>query len=179
MKKNLALRAQLQSLQAQQTACEEDLRALQAAQAQRKKAQLYDAKRAAMQAANRENAASAVCARLPREDALAVLSQEAAALLALPEQEPAASAPARPDCPQAFSGVDEERLLDKAQRDMREFDRLTAKKAPAICAVLGACGAPSRAWRGRLVRPARAAPARRIRAGGACLRCRGAWKRGA
>ena len=68
--KNLALRAQLQSLQAQQTACEEDLRALQAAQAQRKKAQLYDAKRAAMQAANRENAASAVCARLPREDAL-------------------------------------------------------------------------------------------------------------
>ena len=126
--KNLALRAQLQSLQAQQTACEEDLRALQAAQAQRKKAQLYDAKRAAMQAANRENAASAVCARLPREDALAVLSQEAAALLALPEQEPAASAPARPDCPQAFSGVDEERLLDKAQRDMREFDRLTAKK---------------------------------------------------
>ena len=30
--KNLALRAQLQSLQAQQTACEEDLRALQAAQ---------------------------------------------------------------------------------------------------------------------------------------------------
>ena len=51
--KNLALRAQLQSLQAQQTACEEDLRALQAAQAQRKKAQLYDAKRAAMQAATR------------------------------------------------------------------------------------------------------------------------------
>lgn len=147
--KNLALRAQLQSLQAQQTACEEDLRALQAALAQRKKAQLYDAKRAAMQAANRENAASAVCARLPREDALAVLSQEAAALLALPEQESAAAAPARPDCPQAFSGVDEERLLDKAQRDMREFDRLTAKKyrpsvpfwvLAALFAGLGAAG---------------------------------------
>ncbi len=147
--KNLALRAQLQSLQAQQTACEEDLRALRAAQAQRKKAQLYDAKRAAMQAANRENAASAVCARLPREDALAALSQEAAALLALPEQEPAAAAPARPDCPKAFSGVDEERLLDKAQRDMREFDRLTAKKhrpsvpfwvLAALFAGLGAAG---------------------------------------
>ena len=81
-----------------------------------------------MQAANRENAASAVCARLPREDALAALSQEAAALLSLPELEAAAAAPARPDCPKAFSGVDEERLLDKAQRDMREFDRLTAKK---------------------------------------------------
>ena len=127
----------------------EDLRALRAAQAQRKKAQLYDAKRAAMQAANRENAASAVCARLPREDALAALSQEAAALLALPEQEPAAAAPARPDCPKAFSGVDEERLLDKAQRDMREFDRLTAKKhrpsvpfwvLAALFAGLGAAG---------------------------------------
>lgn len=126
--KNLNLRAQLQSLQAQQAACEADLRALRAADVQQKKAQLYDAKRAAMQAANRENAASAVCARLPREDALLALSQEASALLSMPEVEPAASAPARPACPQAFSGVDEERLLDKAQRDMREFDRLTAKK---------------------------------------------------
>lgn len=126
--KNLKLRAQLQSLQAQQAACEADLRALRAADVQQKKAQLYDAKRAAMQAANRENAASAVCARLPREDALLALSQEASALLSMPEVEPAASAPARPACPQAFSGVDEERLLDKAQRDTREFDRLTAKK---------------------------------------------------
>lgn len=126
--KNLALRAQLQTLQTQQAACEEDLRALRAADVQQKKAQLYDAKRAAMQAANRENAASAVCARLPREDALLALSQEASALLSMPEVESAASAPARPACPQAFSGVDEERLLDKAQRDMREFDRLTAKK---------------------------------------------------
>lgn len=126
--KNLALRAQLQTLQTQQAACEADLRALRAAEAQRKKAQLFDAKRAAMQAANRENAASAVCARLPREDALLTLSQEAASLLSLPELEAAAASPARPDCPKAFSGVDEERLLDKAQRDMREFDRLTAKK---------------------------------------------------
>ena len=126
--KNLALRAQLQTLQTQQAACEADLRALRAVEAQRKKAQLFDAKRAAMQAANRENAASAVCARLPREDALLALSQEASALLSMPEVKPAASAPARPACPQAFSGVDEERLLDKAQRDMREFDRLTAKK---------------------------------------------------
>ena len=67
----------------------------------------------------------------------------------LPELEAAAAAPARPDCPQAFSGVDEERLLDKAQRDMREFDRLTAKKhrpsvpfwvLAALFAGLGAAG---------------------------------------
>ena len=147
--KNLALRAQLQTLQTQQAACEADLRALRAADVQQKKAQLYDAKRAAMQAANRENAASAVCARLPREDALLALSQEASALLSMPEVKPAASAPARPACPQAFSGVDEERLLDKAQRDMREFDRLTAKKhrpsvpfwvLAALFAGLGAAG---------------------------------------
>jgi len=147
--KNLALRAQLQTLQTQQAACEADLRALRAADVQQKKAQLYDAKRAAMQAANRENAASAVCARLPREDALLALSQEASALLSMPEVEPAASAPARPACPQAFSGVDEERLLDKAQRDMRGFDRLTAKKhrpsvpfwvLAALFAGLGAAG---------------------------------------
>lgn len=147
--KNLALRAQLQTLQTQQAACEADLRALRAADVQQKKAQLYDAKRAAMQAANRENAASAVCARLPREDALLALSQEASALLSMPEVEPAAAAPARPNCPQAFSGVDEERLLDKAQRDMREFDRLTAKKhrpsvpfwvLAALFAGLGAAG---------------------------------------
>ena len=147
--KNLSLRAQLQSLQAQQAACEEDLLALRAAETQRKKAQLFEAKRAAMQAANRENAASAVCARLPREDALTALSQEAAALLCLPESEPAAPVPARPACPQAFSGVDEERLLDKAQRDTREFDRLTSKKhrpaAPlwvlaALLTGLGAAG---------------------------------------
>ena len=102
-----------------------------------------------MQAANRENAASAVCARLPREDALTALSQEVAALLCLPESEPAAPVPARPACPQAFSGVDEERLLDKAQRDTREFDRLTSKKhrpaAPlwvlaALLTGLGAAG---------------------------------------
>lgn len=147
--KNLSLRAQLQSLQAQQAACEEDLLALRAAETQRKKAQLFEAKRAAMQAANRENAASAVCARLPREDALTALSQEAAALLCLPESEPAAPVPARPACPQAFSGVDEERLLDKAQRDTREFDRMTSKKhrpaAPlwvlaALLTGLGAAG---------------------------------------
>ena len=147
--KNLALRAQLQALQTQQKDCEEELRALHAVEAQRKKAQLYDAKRAAMQAANRENAAAAVCARLPREDALAALSQEAAALLSLPEIEPAAAGPEPPACPQAFSGVDEARLLDKAQRDTREFDRLTAKKhrpsgplwvLAALLAGLGAAG---------------------------------------
>lgn len=159
-------------------ACEADLRALRAADVQQKKAQLYDAN-ARDAAANRENAASAVCARLPREDALLALSQEASALLSMPEVEPAASAPARPACPQAFSGVDEERLLDKAQRDMREFDRLTAKKhRPSVpfwvlaALLLGLAAAGWFIWH-------KPVPARRVCAGSAGLRRHGDWKRGA
>ena len=147
--KNLALHAQLQSLREQQSVCEAELQALRAADAQRKKARLYDAKRAAMQTANRENAAGALCAKLPREDALLALAREADALAGLPEPEKPLPAPEKPVCPQAFSGVDEERLLDKAQRDMREFDRMTAKKhrpsvpfwvLAALFAGLGAAG---------------------------------------
>lgn len=108
-----------------------------------------------------------------------MLSQEAAALLALPEQEPAASAPRAPRLPAGvFPGVDEERLLDKAQRDMREFDRLTAKKhRPSVpfwvlaALLLGPCC-------GKLVHPARAAFARCVRVGRAGLRRHGDWKRG-
>ena len=40
---------------------------------------------------------------------------------------------AAPDCPEAFRGVPEERLLEQAARDGREFDRLTAlRRRPVI-----------------------------------------------
>lgn len=77
--KNLELHAQLQQLQQQKTNCEAQLRALEAAEAQQKRKRLYDAKLAALQASNRENAAAAQCARLPQEGTLQTLSQEAAA----------------------------------------------------------------------------------------------------
>ena len=132
--KNLELHAQLQQLQQQKTNCEAQLRALEAAEAQQKRKRLYDAKLAALQASNRENAAAAQCARLPQEGTLQTLSQEAAALLRSPEPEKPAPAPEKPACPPAFAGVDEDRLMEKAQHDMREFDRLT--KEPYRSAIL-------------------------------------------
>ena len=140
--KNLELHAQLQQLQQQKTNCEAQLRALEAAEAQQKRKRLYDAKLAALQASNRENAAAAQCARLPQEGTLQTLSQEAAALLRSPEPEKPAPAPEKPACPPAFAGVDEDRLMEKAQHDMREFDRLTAKKyrSPALCWIFAIAG---------------------------------------
>lgn len=51
-------------------------------------------------------------------------------------------APEKPACPPAFAGVDEERLMEKAQHDMREFDRLTAKKyrSSALCWIFAIAG---------------------------------------
>ena len=49
--------------------------------------QLHDARVAAMQAANRENSAAALCAKLPREDMLTSLSQQAQLLLQTEEPE--------------------------------------------------------------------------------------------
>ncbi|MFR4067969.1 MAG: AAA family ATPase [Oscillospiraceae bacterium] len=74
--KNLELHAQLQQLQQQKTNCEAQLRALEAAETQQKRKRLYDAKLAALQASNRENAAAAQCARLPQEGTLQTLSQD-------------------------------------------------------------------------------------------------------
>ncbi len=83
-----------------------------------------------------------MCARLPQEGTLQTLSQEAAALLRSPEPEKPAPAPEKPACPPAFAGVDEERLMEKAQHDMREFDRLTAKKyrSSALCWIFAIAG---------------------------------------
>lgn len=126
--KNRSLRETGQRLQAELAACEQTEQALRAIDAQQKRQQLYDARRAALAASNRENAAAALCARLPDEAVLRSLQQQAQQLLHEPEPQPPAPAPARPACPAPFTGVEEDRLLDRAQRDMREFDRLTARK---------------------------------------------------
>lgn len=130
---NLALHARLQALQAQE---QSELAALQAARAQQlqqKRQQLYEAKRAVMQAANRENAAAAVCAKLPPEAALQQLAQDAEAWLYQRAPDAPQPAPPKPVCPPVFTGVEPTRLMEKAQRDAREFDRLCAKKhRPAV-----------------------------------------------
>lgn len=150
--RDLSLHAQLQTLQSQRQQAQLELEALRALDTQQKKQQLYEAKRAAMQAANRENAAAAVCARLPDEQTLQALAREAQRLSGMPEPTPPAAAPEKPACPAAFLGVDEAQLMDKAQRDMREFDRLSAKKYRpaalffALAALFAALSAGSWLW---------------------------------
>lgn len=130
---NLALHARLQSLQAQEQSELAALQAVRAQQLQEKRQQLYEAKRAMMQAANRENAAAAVCAKLPPEATLQQLAREAEALLYQSAPDAPQPAPPRPACPPVFEGVEPARLMEKAQRDAREFDRLCAKKhRPAV-----------------------------------------------
>ena len=126
--KQLRLAAQRTQLEAQLADARQTLQDLQALDVQKKKQQLHDARVAAMQAANRENSAAALCARLPREDMLTALSQQAQLLLQTEEPEKPSPAPEKPACPPVFAGVEEERLLEKAQQDMHTFDRLTARR---------------------------------------------------
>lgn len=146
---NLALHAREQALQAQEQSDLRTLEAVRAQQLQQKKQQLFDAKRAAMLAANRENAAAAVCAKLPPETTLHALAQETEALLRQDVPDAPQPAPPKPSCPPAFAGIEPARLMEKAQHDMREFDRLSAKKyrpatlffvLAALCAALAAGG---------------------------------------
>lgn len=126
--RNLDLHARLQALTQQEQRDLAALQAVRAQQVQQKKQQLYDAKRAVMQAANRENAAAAVCAKLPPEQTLQQLAQQAETLLAQPMPDAPPPTPQKPGCPSVFEGVEPARLMEKAQRDAREFDRLCAKK---------------------------------------------------
>ncbi len=126
--RNLDLHARLQALTQQEQRDLAALQAVRAQQVQQKKQQLYDAKRAVMQAANRENAAAAVCAKLPPEQTLQQLAQQAETLLAQPMPDAPPPTPQKPGCPPVFEGVEPARLMEKAQRDAREFDRLCAKK---------------------------------------------------
>ena len=126
--KNLHLHAQLQQLTARQAQCRQTLKDLAAYDAQQKQAQLYETRRASLLAANRENAAAASVARLPQEQTLLTLSQAADTILRTPAAQPPEAAPAKPVCPDAFVGVDEEKLMAQAQRDMHAFDRLTARR---------------------------------------------------
>ena len=130
--KNLELHAQLQQLQLQKTNCEVQLRALEAAEAQQKRKRLYDAKLAALQASNRENAAAAQCARLPQEGTLQTLSQEAAALLRSPEPEKPAPAPEKPkkehkEKPKTSGSKMLEKKVRALEREIEKQEALSAE----------------------------------------------------
>ncbi len=144
---DLALHEQMQQLAAERTQLEQAQRALQAMEENRRYAQREQARRALMQAQNDRRAAQARTSRLPHEQTLLQLEQDALDLQReqLP-QEPVLQA-VRPVCPAAFAGVAEDRLLQTAQEDMQACSRLTAGRMyPAVLAaamagvLLGAAG---------------------------------------
>lgn len=115
------------------TARREQLRlagqALAAREQAEKRAQLAAAREQAAAAGRAYAQAQEKTQKYPAPDKLAALRQT---LLTLSEQAdaPLPDAPAKPGCPPVFQDVAAGALMDKAQRDGREFDRLTAKKRP-------------------------------------------------
>ena len=136
--------AQQQSLRARQRELESrradllDIQSGLAALENRKKLQQkYDAKAALIDASNRLAGAQARTAKLPPRETLDDLQNRirAIASMELPPAPP--EPPPAPDCPEAFRSVPEDRLLEQAARDGREFDRLTAlRRRPGIWAIL-------------------------------------------
>ncbi|MEI3089138.1 MAG: hypothetical protein V8T01_03895 [Oscillospiraceae bacterium] len=104
---------------------------------QKKLQQKTNAKAALIDANNRLAGAQARTAKLPPRETLEELQTRIRAVEAM-DIPPAPPEPgAAPDCPEAFRGVPEERLLEQAARDGREFDRLTAlRRRPVILDVL-------------------------------------------
>lgn len=104
---------------------------------QKKLQQKTNAKAALIDANNRLAGAQARTAKLPPRETLEELQTRIRAVEAM-DIPPAPPEPgAAPDCPEAFHGVPEERLLEQAARDGREFDRLTAlRRRPVILDVL-------------------------------------------
>ncbi len=132
-----ALRARQRALREQQ----EELREIQAGltvlENRKKLQQKYDAKAAMIDAANRLAGAQAHTGKLPARAVLADLQSRIRTVEAMeiPPEPPAP--PSAPDCPEALRGVPEAQLMEKAARDGREFDRLTAiRRRPAIRGML-------------------------------------------
>ena len=122
----LTLRSRQQALEARRQELLEVRSGLEAAEARKKLRQKYDAQAALLTANNRLAGAQARTNRLPDRAALAEMAGRIRAVEAMEvPSEPAPAGPA-PVCPAAFRDVPEERLMEQAARDGREFDRLTA-----------------------------------------------------
>lgn len=122
-----ALRAKEQELSLQKIELDRQAALLQAQELSEKRAALDAAKRDSLQAQSKLGAARAQTAKYPSEAQLTELGR---ALCALQEQAdaPLPDAPEAPVCPPVFENVAPDAIMEKAQRDGREFDRLTAGK---------------------------------------------------
>lgn len=127
------LRARQQALAARRAELLDIQAGLAALENQKKLQQKTNAKAALIDANNRLAGAQARTAKLPPRETLEELQARIRTVEAMdippapPEQPPA------PDCPEPFRGVPEAQLLERAARDGREFDRLTAlRRRPVI-----------------------------------------------
>lgn len=130
-RQDLALRAQADELSAQLSSLALAEQALRAQAQAQKQAQLSQA-RAQVQAGEQAlSAAQEKTRRYPPRETISALRES---LLDKQDTQdaPLPQPPEVPACPPVFQGVAPDQLLDKAQRDGREFDRLTAKKRPSL-----------------------------------------------
>lgn len=130
---DLELKNREQTLLARQKELETAQKALLAIDAAQK-LQKKETAQAQLKAAEEElEAARAQTLGLPEAEVLRSLDRELADIAAdLPPAHPEVE-PEKPACPAAFAGVPEDAVVDKAQKDAREFDRLTARKhQPAV-----------------------------------------------
>ena len=134
----LTLHTRRQALAAQKADLLEIQSGLEALAAHEKLRRKRDAQAALFDANNRLAGAQARVNKLPDRAALATLAERIRQVDTMdipPAPEPVPPAPA---CPEAFRGVPETQIMEKAARDGREFDRLTAlRRRPVLWDVLG------------------------------------------
>ena len=125
---DVALAAQREELLARQAELQDIAAELKAQEAARRLAQKREAQEAAEAAERRYASLSAECASLPSEQTLLELQRKLtqAREAALPDALPAR--PQEPECPPVFSGLADDEILPKAQRDAAEYERLCAGK---------------------------------------------------
>ncbi len=126
---DLSLHARQDELTARRAQLATAQQALHAQEQEQKLAQLRAAHAQAQAAARACEQAQEKTRKYPARERLSALRRTLTELSGRPAA-PLPDEPAAPACPAVFQGVAADQLMDKAQRDAREFDRLTAGKRP-------------------------------------------------
>ena len=129
-REDLSLAARQDTLTARLKELQTAEQALSAREQERKRQQLTAAREQAAQAERAYVSAREKTVKYPARERLSSLLRNLQAL-ANETETPLRGEPQPPVCPPVFQGVAADALLTKAQRDGREFDRLTAGKRPS------------------------------------------------
>lgn len=129
-REDLSLRARQEELTARRRELLSAQQALLAHEQAQKLAQLQSAREQADDAARACAHAREKTQKYPAREQLAALRRQLSELSVAADDAPMPPEPVPPDCPAVFQGVAPEAVMDKAQSDGREFDRLTAGRRP-------------------------------------------------